>query len=250
MKGYLLYAQGDKHIKYALECAKSLRNIGDTKPISIVSDRYISDNIFDQCIVVETNTDKFHVLNRSQLIKWSPYKETTVVESDCLVLQNLDNWWKRNEDKDLSFISQAYTYRQQPLDITHDRKTWLQNDLPNLYVAFHYFKKTEFTHKFFDLVYAINSSEEIYKEHLPYRSPKIPSMDVAICLATKYLDCYDKVAYTSDDPMFIHMKPKAQRFRYASDLWHKKVGFYKSNNSVFIGSFKQTGVLHYIEDVC
>ena len=39
MKGYLLYAQGDTHINYAIQCAYSLREIGDTKPISLVTDK-------------------------------------------------------------------------------------------------------------------------------------------------------------------------------------------------------------------
>jgi len=248
-QGYLIYAQGDMHIKYAIHCAESLKNLNDTRPISLVTDRKIDNNLFDKVIVVEKNKDKFHVVNRSKLIQWSPYDETTVIESDCLVTQNLEYWWKRNSDKDLTFISQAYTYRQQPLDITYDRKTWIQNDLPSLYVAFHYFKKTEFTKRFFDLVLEINTNLELYKTFLPNRNPKIPSMDIAICLATKILDCYNDVAYTSIDPMFVHMKPFAQGLETPSEEWSDKLGFYKSNNDLHIGTFKQKGVIHYIEDV-
>ena len=110
MKGYLLYAQGDTHINYAIQCAYSLREIGDTKPISLVTDKPCNDTIFDKIIIVKENTDKFHVVNRSNLWKHSPYDETTVIESDCLVTQSLDTWWQANADRDLSFISQAYTY--------------------------------------------------------------------------------------------------------------------------------------------
>ena len=249
MKGYLLYAQGDTHINYAIQCAYSLREIGDTKPISLVTDKPCNDTIFDKIIIVKENTDKFHVVNRSNLWKHSPYDETTVIESDCLVTQSLDTWWQANADRDLSFISQAYTYRQEPLDIRFDRRTWIQNDLPSLYVAFHYFKKTSFVKEFFELVTTINLHEEITKTFLPKRSPKVPSMDVAICLATKFLDCYYKVAYTASDPMFIHMKPNAQKFATPSTNWSDKVGFYKNGSEVFIGNFKQTGILHYIEEV-
>lgn len=247
-QGYLIYAQGDKHLRYAIACAESLKSF-DQKPICLVSDKDIASTVFDNVVVVEKNSDKFHVKNRSKLIEYSPFEETTVIESDCLITQSLDNWWTKNKDCDLKFISQAYTYRQEPLDISYDRKTWAQNDLPNLYVACHYFKKTEFTKKFFNLVYEINTNEELYKGHLPNRSPKVPSMDVAICLATKLLDCNDKVGYTGDDPMFIHMKPYSQGLAEPEENWSEKLGFYKNSNDVYIANFKQQGILHFIEDV-
>ena len=250
-QGYLIYAQGEMHKKYAVKCANSIKALGDKRPISLVTDKKVSSDlkVFDYVIEIEENTDKFHVVNRSKLFSYSPYKETTVIESDCLVTQNLDNWWSRNTNKELCFISQAYTYRQQPLDITYDRKTWLQNDLPSLYVAFHYFKKTDFTKQFFDLVLHINTNLEQYKKFLPNRNPKIPSMDIAICLATKILDCYDKVAYASDNPMFIHMKPFSQGLSVPTEKWSDKLGFYKNNKDLYIGTFKQTGIVHYIEDL-
>ena len=250
-QGYLLYAQGEQHKKYAQNLAQSLRSVGDTRPISLVTDKkHIDDvKIFDFVIEVEENTDKFHVVNRSKLIEWSPYEETTVIESDCLVTQSLENWWTRNKNKELAFISQAYTYRQQPLDATYDRKTWVQNDLPNLYVACHYYKKTKFTKQFFDLVLDINMNLDSYKIFVPNRNPKIPSMDIAICLATKILDCYEDVAYTSSDPMFVHMKPYSQGLEVPSSEWSDKLGFYRSEKELYIGTYRQKGIIHYIEDV-
>lgn len=249
-QGYLIYAQGHTHRKYALACAKSLKKIGDTRPISLVTDKKYSTDlkVFDYIIEIEKNTDKFHVGNRSKLINYSPYDETTVIESDCLVTQNLDNWWLRNKDRDLSFISQAYTYRQEKVNTLVDRKTFIENDLPNLYVALHYFKKTHFTKQFFDLVYVINTDENLRKKLLPNRSPKIPSMDVAICLAAKLLNCKDKVSYTGSDPMFIHMKPYAQGWDNPFEEWSKRINFFY-DNELFIGPFKQKGVFHYIEDI-
>lgn len=250
-QGYLLYAQGYAHKKYALACAKSIRDSGDTRPISLVTDKKQSTDIevFEYVIEIEKNTDKFHVTNRSKLIEFSPYDETTVIESDCLVTQNLESWWTNNKHKELSFISQAYSYRQEKLDTSYDRKTWKANDLPNLYVACHYFKKTNFVKEFFELVKMINSSEEFYKLHLPNRSPKVPSMDIAVCLATKLMDCADKVSYRGIDPMFVHMKPYSQGFAQPEEYWSHKVGFYKENNEIFIGNFKQKGIVHYIEDI-
>ena len=45
------------------------------------------------------------------------------------------------------------------------------------------------------------------------------------------------------------MKPNAQKFVTPSTNWSDKVGFYKNGSEVFIGNFKQTGILHYIEEV-
>lgn len=245
-KGYLVYAQGELHLKYAHVLAESLQ---DGLPISLVTDKKFKTSTFDKLITVPTNSDKFHVSNRSKLWKYSPYDETTVIESDCLVTCSMDNWWNKNKKTDLSFISQAYNYRQQKSNTTYDRKTFVANDLPNLYVACYYFKKTDFTKKFWDLVYTINTNKIFYEKLLKNVNPDIPSMDRGICLAAKLLDCVDKVSYSGDDPMFIHMKPYGQGLKNPSSEWNKILGFYKNNNEVFIGNYKQHGILHYIEDV-
>jgi|TARA_X000000950_G_scaffold72161_1_gene89541 hypothetical protein len=249
-QGYVIYAQGQTHIKYALNCAKSLKKIGDNKSISLITDKKHTSYLetFDNVIEVEKNYDHFHVINRSKLFEYSPYDETTVIESDCIVAQNLDNWWIRNKTKDLSFISQAYTYRQEPLDTTVDRKTFVENNLPNLYVAMHYFKKTDFTKQFFDLVHTINTTEELRKKLLPNRSPKIPSMDVAVCLAAKLLNCKDKIEYTGTDPMLIHMKPYAQGWQNPFQEWNKRINFFYGDE-LFVGPYRQQGIFHFIEDV-
>jgi len=247
-QGYLLYAQGADHLKYAINCAKSIRTMGDQRPISLVTDKITKDPVFDKEILIEKNLDKFHVENRSKLWQYSPYDETTVIESDCIVTQNLDNWWLKNKSKELCFISQAYTYRQENLDTTVDRKTFVENHLPNLYVALHYFKKTDFTQCFFDLVHIINTNEDLRKKLIVNRNPKIPSMDVAVSLATKLLDCSNKVSYSGCDPMFIHMKPYAQGWEKPFEMWSKRINFFPGDE-LFVGPFKQVGVFHFIEDV-
>ena len=233
-----------------MNCAKSLKKIGDNKSISLITDKKHTSYLetFDNVIEVEKNYDHFHVINRSKLFEYSPYDETTVIESDCIVAQNLDNWWIRNKTKDLSFISQAYTYRQELLDTTVDRKTFVENNLPNLYVAMHYFKKTDFTKQFFDLVHTINTTEELRKKLLPNRSPKIPSMDVAVCLAAKLLNCKDKIEYTGTDPMLIHMKPYAQGWQNPFQEWNKRINFFYGDE-LFVGPYRQQGIFHFIEDV-
>jgi hypothetical protein len=246
-QGYLLYAQGQTHINYAIKCAESIKKIDD-RSISIVSNQTVSKDLFENNILVEENTDKFHVLNRSRLWQWSPYDQTTVIESDSIVCQSLNNWWNKNLGNDLKFVSQAYSYRQEKLDVLRDRKTFLENDLPNLYVALHYFEKSTFTKNFFNFVEVINTQEALRKKLLPNRSPKIPSMDVAVCLAAKLLDCVDKVSYLGEDPTFIHMKPYAQGWENPFENWSKRINLF-AGDEIFVGPFRQQGVFHYIEDV-
>ena len=245
-KGYLIYAQGDLHVKYAVELAKS---INDGLPITLVTDKQINTGLFERVILVEQNTDKFHVKNRSKLWQYSPYDETTVIESDCLITCDLGNWWRRNKNKDLTFINQAYNYRQEKSNTNHDRKTFVANDLPNLYVACYYFKKTDFTKKFWDLVYNINTNKIFYEQFLKNVDPDVPSMDRGICLAAKLLDCADSVSYDCNDPKFIHMKPYGQGLKNPNKQWNTLLGFYRTEQEVFIANYKQKGILHYIEDV-
>ena len=45
------------------------------------------------------------------------------------------------------------------------------------------------------------------------------------------------------------MKPYGQGFEKPAETWSSILGFYRTQKELFIGNYKQTGIIHYIEDV-
>lgn len=248
MKGYVIYAQGERYIKQAEACAKSIRKTGDKLPICLITDYECKSKEFDHLVKVETDSD-YHVTNRSKIYELSPFSKTTVLDSDTLVLDNLEFWWKRNDKQWLKFVTHAYTYRHTAVDLNYYRKTFLTNNLPNLYIGMHYFERDKRTEFFFKWVQLINEDMKYYSLVCKNNTPRIPSMDVAISIAAKILDCADEVTYDYTEPKFVHMKPNNQGWNTVGEKWSDKVNFYQTDKEVYIGNYKQTGVLHYVEDI-
>ena len=165
-----------------------------------------------------------------------------------LVLSDLDNVWKKLQDKNLYFTSQVKNFREDILTDRVYRKTFIENDLPNLYSGFCYFKKSNESLEFWKLVEFITYNwEKFYGEFSPKNYQKFYSLDVTISIAVKILgldNCFDSNQICS----FTHMKSLIQGWHSVHPDWTKvaQVEIIDAE-TIYINQFKQSGVLHYIE---
>lgn len=255
-KGIVFYADGDDYVLQSCLSAKSLKAFNDVS-ISIITNNHIDSkykNIFDKIIEtpwIEHDNSRFSILNRWKIYHFSPYEETIVLDSDTLVLQNIDFWWKLLDNYNLFFLDEVYTYRTVKVNDNVYRKAFRYNFLPNLYSGFHYFKKNDTSKEFFAWVELISKNWELfYGNFCKEYYPKHPSMDVTFSIASKILH-NDKDITSKNLSFFInfvHMKPYIQGWQMPKDLWTDKIGVYFNNNKLYIGNYLQKGVFHYASD--
>jgi len=259
-KGIVVLAQNnatDDYVEQSALLAMSLRYYNDV-PISIITDdkvpeEYISlfDKISPMPFGDSAEDSEWKVENRWKIYHASPYDETIVMDTDMLVLQNIDTWWNFLSNYKVFYTSNVLTYRGETANTSYYRKTFIDNNLPNLFCGLHYFKKCEVAQQFYTwLELVVNNWETFYEQQLAASSrPKHVSMDVCTAIVTKLLDCESDITNkVTKFPSFTHMKPYCQGWNTVQKSWQDQIGVYISKDgSTKLGNYAQTGILHYTE---
>jgi hypothetical protein len=124
-----------------------------------------------------------------------------------------------------------------------------ENNLPSIYSALHYFKKTDMAKTFYELVKIINGNwKEFYAIFIKNHTIIEPSMDVTSAIAIEMLDIKNDVMTKNKDFSFVHMKTELQGWKMFHETWLEPLAVYfHSTEELKLGNYKQQGILHYVE---
>lgn len=207
-----------------------------------------SDWVFDH--VIEWNQETFWD-GRSWMDQLSPFDNTVCLDADMLFLRDYSHWAEYFiENSELYITNKSFTYRGETVVDQHYRKTFIKNQLPNLYSFYTFFKKDSLLAKeFFNLGRdIIKNPVEFANMFLSEHKPKILGTDEAFALAAKILDITDVISYDLDFPRVVHMKPMIQNWPWPADAWSDHVGFYlNKKGQLKIGNYQQQDIVHYVE---
>ena len=247
----------DDYIKQACHLAASLHKFNTNARISVITNDVIPDeykDLFDHIIPIPYGDDAenslWKVENRWKVYHSTPYAETVVFDTDMFILQDISSWWKYFNNYELYFTTQVKTYRNKLVTNNSYRKTFVANDLPNIYTGMYYFKKCKLAEDFFKILELICKNWRLfYDKFLPKETPESLSIDVAAALSVLILDIEDKVTNKQKTEItFTHMKSRAQEWKRYNDSWQDSLGIYFNKNvELKLGNYKQTGILHYTE---
>jgi hypothetical protein len=203
-------------------------------------------NVFDQVISIpekDAAADvEWKIDNRWKIHNLTPYENTLVFDADMLALDNIEFAW---QDKSaLTFTTTVNTYRNEVITNRYYRNTFDENALPNIYTGMYRFKKDESTSIFFILLELVMQNWEIfYKKYTPNKMQNWNSVDVSAAIVLKILDIeYSKLL------SFTHMKPQIQNWQHIPSKWTDALAVDFGNDKIYINGYKQSGVLHYVED--
>ena len=192
-----------------------------------------------------------HWDGRSYMNKLSPWKHTVCLDADMIFMRDTSHWIDYFvENCEMYVASNVLTYRNELVTSDYYRKTYKENNLPNLYSAYTFFKKESYmVRNFFDLVQAITNQKEEFKNmFLEKEKPAELGTDEIFSLAAQILDIQDQMSYPLEFPKFVHMKPMVQNLKKPIFKWSRDIGFYANNIDDYkIGSFHQYDILHYVE---
>jgi hypothetical protein len=262
-KGYLILAQNnssDDYVRMAYVLALSIK----TSQKSVTSVSLVTDvvdavpehykSVFDHVIEIPWYDDalstEWKVENRWKIYHVTPYDETVLLDADMLFLTDISHWWNHlNKNYDLFITSSVLTYRNEIVTNNYYRKVFTENNLPNTYSAFTYFKKSQLAEEFWTLVEIIAKNwQEFYDRYLPNFRPKFLSMDVVFALAAKILDIEDQITTKFDYPTFVHMKSRVQNWVTVTEDWMDYGGVYLNRQGALkISNYQQIGIFHYTE---
>jgi len=257
--GYLLIVAENEFVDYlqlAYALAISIKNTqkpGFDQVALVINDKQKlkdlnSSWVFDH--VIEWNQETFWD-GRSWMDQLTPFDHTVCLDADMLFMRDYSHWVEYFiETSELYVANKSYTYRGEITVDQHYRKTFIKNDLPNLYSMYTFFKKdSEVVKEFFDLGrYIIKNPIEFTNTFLSDHKPRVVGTDESFALAAKILDITDDIAYPLEFPRVVHMKPMVQNWPWPADCWSDHVGFYlNQKGKLKIGNYQQHDIVHYVE---
>ena len=183
----------------------------------------------------------------------TPYKETVILDTDMIFPTDVSHWWDMLSEKDIWACTNVKTYRGEPIVDNYYRLHLKNNDMPNVYTAFFYFKQCPLAEEFFKMTQIVFENwERFYFKYMPKGKPEWLSADVAFSLAIQLLGIEDETTmdHMTELPTFIHMKSRIQNIptSLVEDDWTKSIPtYYNKYNNFKVGNFQITYPFHYVE---
>ena len=257
--GYLLVVSEKDDTNYArlaYALALSIKNTqkeGYDKVALVINDKkrlegFTSTWVFDE--IIEWDGAEFWD-GRSYMDLLSPWDQTICLDADMLFLRDYSHWAEYFiKNCELYVANKSYTYRGEVVTDEYYRKTFLANELPNLYSFYTFFvKDSPLSKEFFKLQRAIIKNPiEFSNNFLEKYKPKIVGTDEAFAMAAKILDITDEIAYPLEFPRVVHLKGMIQNWPHPAETVSDHVGFYfNTKGKLKIGNYQQHDIVHYVE---
>ena len=267
-KGYIVIAQNSgttNYLEQAYALALSLKltqtsvsNLSvcvdeETKKLIMQKHRDMFDYIIDIPWVdaAETHTWKIH--NKWKYYYMTPYDETVILDTDMIFPSDVSHWWDILSTRDVWATTNVRTFRGDLVTDDYYRSYFTANNLPNVYTAFFYFKKSDLATELFGMTEIVFQHwERFFYKYMKNGKPNWLSGDVAYALAIQILGIENECTCENIDavPTFVHMKSYIQNVRGAKldDDWTKSIRtYYNTHEDFTIGNFKQYLPFHYAE---
>jgi hypothetical protein len=258
-KGYIVLAQNTSEIDYVKQAyvlALSIHATQSETAISIITNDNVPEeyqDVFDQIIPIPWVDDsnvasRYAAEHRWKIYHVTPYYETIVLDTDMLMLEDINDWWWYCQDHELLFCTTAINYKGDTIQDSIYRKTFLANNLPSPYFALHYFKKSEQAEYFYKVLeFVVNNwawcygklAKEYYQDWL--------SMDLCAAIALE-LCGYNDRADSCSPLKFVHMKPAVQGWHPIPAFWQNTIPYsFTNSGQLTVGNIKQPYLFHYVE---
>lgn len=257
--GFCLLAQNNSNVDYvrqAYALAVSIHKFNKGQSISLITDDPVLEeykSVFDNILPIpwtdQAKDTEWKIENRWKVYHVSPYEHTIVMDVDMLVLHDITRWWDELEKKDLFFVSNVKNYRNETVTSRFYRKTFDENNLPNLYSGFYYFKKCDKALEFFKLLELIMINWELFYRTFASNSYQSwGSFDLSCSIASKIFDNVLEITDPTSCITFTHMKAHCQGWNEIPTNWTNVLGTYMTtDNTMLIGNYLQHNILHYVE---
>jgi len=246
-EGYVVIAQNNSDTDY-VQCArvlaKSLRAIGDTRPVTLITDRDPGDHqIFDNVVIMKsTATGEWKLSDDWQVYDLSPYDRTFKIESDVVITRSLDNWWELCRDRSVLVATGAKNYYQQPATSRYYRHVIDSNGLPDVYNGLTYFERSATAKKFFDVIKTVFENWSDVNQTLATPSPlEEADTDTVYAIACQLIG--RELTTLPDSPIqWVHMK---SRINGTTEDWTQELCWELVNGDLRINTISQLWPVHY-----
>ena len=212
---------------------KSIHRVMPNTNVTIITDLPYGDQAPDS---------DWKLINDWQVYEASPYEYTIKLEADMIVPYSIDYWWDILCDRDLVVSNTIRNYKGEISDCNSYRNFVVDNELPNVYNAVTYFKKSETAEKFYKLVRHVFENWEEYKPMFKCNKDEIATTDWVYAIACHIMGIEDTTFSNFNQFSMVHMKQYVNNLM--SENWTNEL-VYECENHLRINTFPQYYPFHY-----
>ncbi len=144
--------------------------------------------------------------NDWQVYEASPYDYTIKLESDMYIPRDIEHWWDVLKHRDIVVSSTIRNFMQEISDVRVYRRFIDDNNLPDVYNAITYFKKSDVANQFFSIVKDIFENWDEYKKILKCNQTEIVTTDWVYSIACHIMGVEKTTMPTFTEMSMVHMK--------------------------------------------
>ena len=243
-RGFVILASNTEttdYVRCATQLARSLRHWSQY-PVCIVTNDPVPANTFDYVVPWPRALLPNAFANDWQAWLASPFRQSIKLESDMLITSNIDHWWDMMQLNDVVVSTGARDYRDQPAASRYYRKTFDQNNLPDVYNAITYWRLSRTAQEFFDIVRSIFEHWDNYKTLLKFPD-EVPTTDLVYAMAAQIIGPDRVTQPWATYPRMVHMKQHI--VSSVTRDWTQEFVWEHHQGRLRINTVTQWGAFHY-----
>ena len=248
-RGYLIIAVNTQvdYVSCARRLAHSLRAWHPDVKICLLSDKTHPDcEVFDYVKKLPYGDLNFYndwrLENDWQAGYASPFRQTIKLEADMLVTSPIDHWWTMLQHRDVVVSTGARDFYDNVADSRFYRKTFDNNNLPDIYNAITYWKVSRTASEFWLWVRRIFENWDKYKTLLKFPD-SVPTTDVVYAMTAQIMGPEMVTMPFTTYPKIVHMKRHMVPIQLND--WTKELVWEIDDNCLRINTVAQNGLFHY-----
>lgn len=245
-QGYLIVAQNSSQVDY-VNCAQTLAKTikywhPDAKICLLTNEQVVPDALFDYVNRFPYPLSDNPYANDWQVWSATPFRETIKLEADMMITSYIDHWWSMLRHRDVVVSTGCRDWQDRQASARHYRQVFDANDLPDVYNAITYWRRSELAKEFFDTVRNIFENWQEFRKLLKFPED-VPSTDVVYAMAANIVGPELCTMPFADYPRIVHMK------RYIAgtqtENWQQEMIWEYKQYTMRVNSVAQWGAFHY-----
>ena len=201
-RGFVIMAQNTEKTDY-VKCAEALElSIKRVMPDANVT--IITTNMLpygDQA-----SDSDWKLINDWQVYEASPYDDTIKLEADMFLPRSIEHWFDIMSINDVTLCTKIRNYKGEISKVRVYRKFIDDNNLPDIYNAITYFKKSETAEQFFGIVRDVFENWEDYKAILKCNPTEEATTDWVYAIASHIIGVEKTTLPNFNELSMTHMK--------------------------------------------
>jgi hypothetical protein len=201
-RGFVIMAQNTEKTDY-VKCAEAL----ELSIKRVMPDANVTIITTDMLPYGDQAPDSdWKLINDWQVYEASPYDETIKLEADMFLPRSIEHWFDILSINDVTLCTKIRNYKGEISNVRVYRKFIDDNNLPDVYNAITYFKKSETAEQFYAIVRDVFENWEEYKAILKCNPTEEATTDWVYAIASHIIGIEKTTLPNFNELSMTHMK--------------------------------------------